>query len=366
MSDVRGHAVSTSAGHSFSLEDLQALNAEILALIQAGVPLELGLRSVAADEETALQKLTAEIALRLEQGDTLSEALEAQGSRLPRQYRHLIEAGLQVNRLPAALEALSDLIEEMIQLRRSIRMALLYPLIVVSLGYVVFMGFLIQIVDVYRNTYQVFRLQMTGVVGLLIALRDSWELWCWAPPLMMCLAGYWWYRQGRSRNLDAADRLQGINWLPGVGRILRYHRQAQFARLLAAMVEQKLGLDRAVLLAADCVGGRHLQASAQELAVRIQQGSEPGQDGPAGARASLPGLPPLLTWLMLGRSTSEQLPEKLRHAADLYHRRACDLSEAMRLIMPVIASLGIGGGVTALYVMSMYIPVIELIAGLSK
>ena len=116
--------MSTSAGHSFSLEDLQALNAEILALIQAGVPLELGLRSVAADEETALQKLTADIALRLEQGDSLSGALEAQGSLLPRQYRQLIEAGLQANRLPVALEALSDLVEEMIQLRRSIRMAL--------------------------------------------------------------------------------------------------------------------------------------------------------------------------------------------------------------------------------------------------
>lgn len=342
------------------------MNAEILALIRAGVPLELGLRSVAVDEETALQQLTADIALRLEQGDSLSEALEAQGDQFPRLYRQLIAAGLQANRLPAALEALSDLIEEMIQLRRSLRMALLYPLIVVSLGYVVFMGFLIGIVDVYRGAYQGFRLQMSGVSGMLVALRESWVLWCWAPPLVICLAVYWWYRQGRSRNLDATDPMQGMNWLPGVGRILRNHRRANFARLLAAMVEQELGLDRAVVLAADCVGGRHLQASARDLAILIQQGSDKPVSGAVGAAPSLSGIPPLLRWVLLHRRLSEQLPEKLRHAAELYHRRACDLSEALRKILPVITGLGIGGGVTALYVMSMFIPVIELISSLSQ
>ena len=58
--------MNTSASQSFSLEDLQALNAEILALIQAGVPLELGLRSVADDNASALRRLTTDIADRME------------------------------------------------------------------------------------------------------------------------------------------------------------------------------------------------------------------------------------------------------------------------------------------------------------
>ncbi len=327
--------MNTSASQSFSLEDLQALNAEILALVQAGVPLELGLRSVADDNASALRRLTTDIADRMEQGASLAEALEAEGDRMPQLYRELVEAGLQANRLSAALEALSDLVEQLIQVRRCIGIALLYPLIVASVGYAVFLMFLLLVVSTYEASFQGFQLETSGVMGTLVGLRASWPLWSWAPPVLVCLAVIWWFRLGQSRTVDATDPTQGLNWLPGVGAMLRNYRRASFARLLAAMVEQDLALDRAVVLAANCVGGRDLRNSARDLAIMIQRGhGQPGASVSDASRA-LPGIPPLLRWLLLQSKPQQSLQGSLRQAAALYRHRADDMSHALRVMLPV-------------------------------
>jgi type II secretory pathway component PulF len=128
------------------------------------------------------------------------------------------------------------------------------------------------------------------------------------------------------------------------------------------MIEQELALDRAVVLAANCVGGRDLRNSARDLAILIQRGqAQPGASASDASRA-LPGIPPLLRWLLLQSKPQQSLQGSLRQAAALYRRRADDMSYALQVMLPVITSVGIGGSVTAVYVLAMFVPVIEMIS----
>src|SRR5262245_61364596 len=120
---------------TFTIEQLVALNDEIVWLTRGGVPLELGLRQLGTDAAGCLGEVCQSLSERMSAGASLSEALEADEHRLPAVYRTVVEVGLRAGKLPAALEAISNYAREMVELRRKITLALLYPLIVVVLAY---------------------------------------------------------------------------------------------------------------------------------------------------------------------------------------------------------------------------------------
>ena len=87
-----------------TLDDLIALNDEMLALVRAGVPLGQGLADVGHDVRGSLARVTATLATRVERGESLPQALAASGGLFPPLYRAIVEAGIKSGRLPAALE----------------------------------------------------------------------------------------------------------------------------------------------------------------------------------------------------------------------------------------------------------------------
>ena len=57
---------------AFSIEQLIALNDEIVSLVRGGVPLELGLRELGGDSAGALQKISQSLAARMNAGASLT------------------------------------------------------------------------------------------------------------------------------------------------------------------------------------------------------------------------------------------------------------------------------------------------------
>src|SRR3954466_9501814 len=109
--------MSSSAG--ISIEHLIALNDEIAALARAGMPLERGLMGVGGDLPGRLGRIASAIGRRMESGQTLPEALEAEGPAVPATYRAVVEAGLKSGRLAEALEGLATFARNYVELRKS-------------------------------------------------------------------------------------------------------------------------------------------------------------------------------------------------------------------------------------------------------
>ena len=114
---------------------------EISALARAGVPLDRGLRELAVDMPGRLGRLADQMGRQLEQGQRLDDVVAELGETLPPAYRAVIEAGMSSGRLPAAMEDISRTARRLDQLRNTIYLSLLYPLVVlmVAWGLSVFM-----------------------------------------------------------------------------------------------------------------------------------------------------------------------------------------------------------------------------------
>ena len=86
-------------------------------------------------------------------------------------------------------------------------------------------------------------------------------------------------------------------------------------------------------------------------------------DEPAGGD---PAFPPLIRWLLLAAGRDGALLPALRHAAATYHRRARRQSDLLRLYLPIFATVAIGGTVTALYSLGLFLPYMALIRALAR
>src|SRR5207247_8194683 len=133
-------------------------------------------------------EISTSMSKRMSAGASLPEALAAEEQRLPTVYRTVVEAGLRAGRLSAALEAVSNFARELVDLRRRIAMALLYPLFVTALAYVLFIVFIVQVVARFRWMYEDLRLPMHWSLAIASKLAEWAILYSWIPLLALLVA----------------------------------------------------------------------------------------------------------------------------------------------------------------------------------
>ncbi len=339
---------------TFTIDQLVALNDEIASLVRAGVPLELGLREVGRDSAGKLQEISETLAARMSAGASLPEALRAEEARLPVAYRTVVEAGLRAGRLPAALESLSNYARELVELRRQITLALLYPLIVAALAYFLFIVVIADLVERLRETYLLFHIPIHWPLAIVVSMAETATRWWWVPPLCLGISVLWWMATGGVHILSFSGPARPLAWIPGVGLISRRFQCANFADLLALLVEHGVPLAEGLRLSADATGDAALRDRARQLAASIERGNVASASG-----AYRYGFPPFLFWALTHGQQAGGLARLLRHAGTIYRRRAANLANWFKVIFPIITALVIGGGVTALYALTLFGPLIR-------
>jgi general secretion pathway protein F len=342
---------------AITLDQLIALNDEIAALVRAGVPLEPALAELGADLPGRLGRIATMLAERASRGQSLPQVLSDESARLPPVYRAVVEAGLRSGRLASALEALAGSIRRVAETRRGVVVAALYPLLVLMLAWGLFAFFASFTADRLAPVLKAFDAAGQGFFQWLARCGQWAAYWGPAVPLLiLVLATVWWYRSGRAAVAEPrwAGRLLG--WLPWVGRTLRWSRTATFAEVLALLVENRVPLDEAVVLAAETSGDPRMVPAARQLAAALRQGGS--LDPHALSRRTFP---PLLIWLMSTTGQHTALLPGLKHAAETYHRRAQHQAELARVFLPVVLTIVLGGSVALLYVLTLFVPYTSLL-----
>lgn len=350
-----------SAGSAITLEELIALNDEIVALVRAGVPLERGLLLAAADLRGRLGALASALGERLKRGETLTQALAAERASVPPVYRAVVEAGLRAGRLPVALEGLARFARTYAELRRVLGLALLYPLLVLMLAYGLFVLFVLVIAPRFEAAFTSLRLPALDLIRWLAALGDSVPVWGPIVPALIVLLGFWWYLAGRAAVLQPGRWSAWVRRVPWMRGLLAATEAANFADLLALLLEHQVPFPAGIVLAAEASADAKLLSASRELAASAERG-EP-------LRASVhgtPSLPPLLAWLMLSGQSQGDLVSALRHAAATYRRRALDRAELIRLFLPTLLMLAIGATATLLFALTLFLPLINMLKDLAK
>ncbi len=327
-----------SAAAELPADRLIAFNDELAALARAGVPLERGVAALGREQAGPLGEFARELSDRMARGESLAMLSSEQNRTFPPLYRAMVCAGLRSGQLGIALEGLSATTRRLIEMRRSVYAAVLYPLAIVVIAYAVFLFALINLTPTILDSYDGLEVPHNWTVTFMQYLHDTIPYWWPWPPLLLMtwILWEWW----TSRRMPQ----HGL-WSP-LYTAQRWSRRATFADLLALMVEHQVPLPEAIDLAAAASNDAGLVRASQTWIAQLQQGG-----------AGMPvGFPPMLGYILAAPHPPEAFVRALRRAAGEYQRRAQQTVDWLVLYLPALLTVVVGGGAVLLQTVSFLGP----------
>lgn len=320
-----------------SLEQIMAINDEIAAMARAGIPFERGLQAVAAELPRNEGRLAREIAEQLERGVPLEEVLGRYKNVFPAAYRAVVVAGLRSGHLSVALESLAQCLRRTAQLRDVVSSALVYPLAILAIAYLLFVASFYYYVPPLASGFH----QLTDAPTMLARVADELRrtLPYWAPllPILFVASVLVARRVARNSGMGSA----GMRW-PFVRRVQQAGSIAVFLEVFALLLRYELPLARSVELSSAASGERAVEKEGQQLARALCGETTLAID-------QYHAIPPLLIWQLTTAHSRDQLIAVVTRLAESYRRAAERRAGAMTFYLPVLLSAGLGGTAVVAY-----------------
>jgi len=336
-------------------------NQQLASITKAGIPLERGLRELAADAASPrMRRLVQDVAADLERGLSIDQAIEKRQRDFPPLYSRILKAGVQTGRLPEMLTNLNRHLELSGQTRRIIFEAMAYPAIVLLFGAIVLTGVFTFIIPQFKTILQ----EMVGgrlppISQFVLTVSEHViPFWVGAG----CLVAAVVLGLSACASFPAGRRLREslVMNFPIIGRVWYAGTLSRFSEAMATLVAAGCDMPTCLRLAADATGSERLILEAGNLAGQVEQGRpilEAGQ-----FCRMIPRL--FLYSVQLGIQRNE-IQDNLHSLADMYASQARHQQARLSAVL-LPALLIIIGGCVALAILSMFLPMMQVITSLSS
>src|SRR2546423_1101287 len=133
---------------------LTAFTRQMATLLEAGIPILRGLRSIEQQEENrGLRRILREVIGEIEGGSMLSEALARHPKVFNRLYVNMVVAGETAGMLESTLARVADFMERTQKTRAKIISALFYPASVISIALAILMVLTVFVIPRFKEVF---------------------------------------------------------------------------------------------------------------------------------------------------------------------------------------------------------------------
>lgn len=286
--------------------DSVSVAGQLTNAMSAGLPLESGLRALAAQTKSrGTRAALMALSERLEEGMPLAEALRVSESGLPRTMCVLVSAGLESGKLDHVMQYCVEQTQRAMSLRQQIWLFLAYPLFLIWFALLICGGIIMLVVPSFGKIFDDFGTELPGLTIAIVQLSSvmrgfglvSWLAFMSIGPLLALLL----VAMGTSRS--------GHRWatsIPLIGRVFRYAALSDLCQLLALLIDSNLPFSKALQFAGSASDDRWLNHQCLKVVEQMDQGSTPDE----GAR--LADLPNSLVQVFRGSRTERPFAEALK------------------------------------------------------
>ncbi len=345
----------TSGGRSVKQKDIALFTRQLATMMKAGVPLLQAFDIVGRGAvNPRLTKLLGDIRADVETGTSLSAAFRKHPMQFDALYCNLVEAGEAGGILEQLLERLSIYQEKTIALKNKIKAALMYPVAVLLVAFIVVVVIMVKVVPAFKEVFSSFGADLPGPTLVVIAMSEFFVA-TWPFILLAMVGGSYMFMQAwrRSEKMQMVmDRL--LLRIPIFGGLINKSVIARWTRTLSTMFAAGVPLVEAL----DSVGGSAGNAVYAEATQKIQRDVSTGS-ALTTAMQSTGVFPNMVLQMTSIGEESGSLDHMLAKAAEFYEDEVDDmvkgLSSLMEPIIIVILGTIIGGIVVA-----MYLPIFKI------
>lgn len=341
------------------LEDLIQLNREISALVNAGIPIEHGLRGLAGSVSSRLGECANRLADRMAGGQSLIEALEQEGASISPVYSAVVSAGLSAGQLGKSLETLANSAQLEFETRRRVWLSLLYPIIVAVLAFGLLSFFVGVIVPQYVRTVEEFRFANSNSVTIVVLkwLHQTQPIWGIFIPSLVFLLGIV-YSLSRLRSQATLSAWNYILSLTGVQSSVDL---AQFTEVLRLQISSEIPLSTAFRRAAVVFADPKRREAATQISEDLEKGVPLSE-----TRSGWERFPPTMRWMLSTAEKQGTIAESLSILSNSYRQKAISSARQFRIWIPAFVTVFVSGSMVLIYCLIFFVPLADLWSGLAS
>ena len=350
---VKARGLRSSQRRRVKLEGFLIFNQQFLTLIRAGVPILHSIDMLAKSQKNLAFKAQLEsVAQRVRQGQSPSEAFEAQGG-FPVIYTTTLLAGERSGHLEDVLARYLSFQRVSLTFRKKLTASLFYPALLIVMVISMFIFLITFVVPRFGQLYDQIGGQLPALTVFLLQLGKNFQAYILyaIPAIGLAAYGIWrWSRTDKGgAQLDRA-RLK----VPVFGNIWLKYQVALFSRTLSTLLLGGLPPVPSLETAARSISSRTVAEAVRTGVTGVREGRPLSQ-----ALVETRIFPELATSMVeVGESTGA-LPQMLNSVAEFFEEDVqTALTAALSLIEPAI--LIVMGVVVVTIMIALYLPIFSL------
>ena len=154
-------------------QDIVIFSKQFATMVKAGLPILQVLDMLASQlENPSLKEIVAEIKKKLEGGTTLSKCFESYPKIFDNIYVNLIKAGEASGKLDVFLLKLVESLEKKERIKKKIKGALMYPMVMFTVAITVMIFMLIKVVPVFAKMYDGMGIKLPAATAAIMTASD--------------------------------------------------------------------------------------------------------------------------------------------------------------------------------------------------
>lgn len=338
---------------SVSNEQLVMFTRMLATMVDAGIPLVQSLTALYEQTDpkkgAGLRKVLQDVIHTVEKGSPLFEAFNKHPKVFNNLFVSMVKAGESGGLLAPILARLAGYLEASERLRKKVKSAMTYPVVVISLA-VIITGFLIvRVVPVFSNIFLDFGAKLPAPTQFLINLSDFFRSpmgFITTPIVIVAVffgvkfflktqGGRWWWDGYKFK-------------LPIFGELVRKITLTRFARTFAQLIRSGVPILEVMDIVGASSGNVQVEAAIKRVSSTIERG-EPL----AAALQKEPMFPPVMIRMVQAGESTGKVDAMLDKISDFWDEEieatVDALTSLMEPIMIVVLGVIVGGIVIALF-----------------
>ncbi|MGD8758546.1 MAG: type II secretion system F family protein [Deltaproteobacteria bacterium] len=334
--------------------DVVVFARQFSTMINAGLPLIQCLDILQAQQENkTFKKMLKQIKETVEGGSTLADALGKYPNVFDELFVNMVAAGETGGILDTILDRLSEYMEKAMKLKKKVKSAMTYPIIVLCIAVLVIGVIMVFVIPVFEKMFADFGGALPTPTQIVVNasrfIRDN-ILYMIGAVVVLLFAFKRYYKTEKGRALVDDYLLK----LPIFGLLLRKVAVAKLTRTLGTMVSSGVPILDALDITAKTAGNKTVESAIYKVRSAISEGRTMAD--PLAESGVFPSM--VCQMVAVGESTGA-LDAMLSKIADYYDDEvdaAVDsLTSMIEPFMMVFLGVTIGG-----LVVSMYLPIFKM------
>jgi type IV pilus assembly protein PilC len=336
-------------------QDLTILTRQLATMVSSGMTILRALYVLEAQTESKkLAETIVAVRKDVEAGLSLSDALERHPKVFNQLFVAMTRAGETGGMLESALERVADQLEAADSLRRQVRAAMAYPIVVMSFALCVLIALVVFLVPVFVGVFKQFGGDLPPITKFTVALSHAVTGYWWAIIAgtfgLVYLFRKWKVTPAGLRTWDSFKLRVPMK----IGTIVQKIALARWSRTLSALVSAGVPLLQALEITGKTAGNWCIEKAMADVIESVRTGgtiAEPLKDAPV--------FPGMVTHMIGVGEETGALDTMLNKIADFYEDQvAAAVKQLASILEPVM--IVIVGGMVGFIVIAMYMPLFKV------